>query len=140
MVDHLYIYSNQYPEQWRSNMELIAFFLPLTGVKNLYVSKQLAGCISIALKELTGERVADVLPALERVYLEELQPSGPVQEAVGQFVAARRLLGHTVTVFPWDRTGDHFAFPNRAIRRFRQSGFKSTGGKAPRKQLATIRR
>jgi hypothetical protein len=36
--------------------------------------------------------------------LEELKPSGPVQEAIGQFVAARQLLGHPVAVSRWNVT------------------------------------
>ena len=105
MVEHLYIYGPRYlPSQWQDdieNMQWLEIFHPFTAVKNLYVSKEFARCIAPALQELVGERVTDVLPALESLFLEELQPSGPVQEAIGQFVAARQLLGHPVAVSHW---------------------------------------
>jgi hypothetical protein len=134
MVDHLYIYSFQYSRRGYSGMWDMGFFHPFTAVKNLYVSKGLARCIALSLKELVEERVADVLPALESIFLEELQPSGPVQEAIGQFVAARQLLGRpVVAVSPWDRTGDHFVF-----QPIQQSGIRSSGGPPPRRLLARL--
>jgi hypothetical protein len=53
---------------------------------------------------LVEERMTEVLPILQNIFLEELQPSGPVQEGIGQFVAARRLSGHPITVSSWVRT------------------------------------
>jgi hypothetical protein len=79
-------------------------FHPFTGVTNFYVCKEFAQCIALALQELVGERVTDTLPALQTLFLEELQPSGPVQEAIGQFFAARKLLGHPGAVSHWNRT------------------------------------
>jgi hypothetical protein len=104
-VEHLYIYQPQiFPLKWQNatvNMEL---FHPFTAVKNLYISKEFAQYIAPALQELVGERVTDVLPALESLFLEELEPSGPVQEAIGQFTAARQLLGRPVTISHWNGT------------------------------------
>jgi hypothetical protein len=74
-------------------------------VKNVYVFKAFSQCISSALQDLVGERMTDVLPALESLFLEGFQHSGPVQEAIGQFVAARQLLGHPVDISPWNETG-----------------------------------
>jgi hypothetical protein len=45
----------------------------------------------------------EVLPALQNIFLEGLQPSGPVQEDLGKFVAARQLSGHPIAVSPWER-------------------------------------
>jgi hypothetical protein len=108
MVQHLYIYRPQYlPLLWQDgaeNMELLRFFHPFTGVKNLYVCKQLVQRIATALQEPVGESVTDLLPALEILFVEELQPSGPVRDAIGQFVAARELSGHPVAVSDWNRT------------------------------------
>ena len=106
MVEHLYIEAiyNLQP-QWQDDaekMQWLEFFHPFTAVKNLYVSKKFVRCIAPALQELVGERVTYVLPALENLFLGELLPSGPVQEAIGQFVAARQLLGHPVTVSHWN--------------------------------------
>jgi hypothetical protein len=108
MVEHLHIYRPQcLPLLWQDdteNVELLRFFYPFTGVKNLYVCKQLAQCIALALQELAGDNVTDLLPALESLFLEGLQPSGSVQEAIGEFVAARQLSGHPVAVSDWNRT------------------------------------
>ena len=109
MVDHLYIY---YPKQHSSPGYdgYMNFFRLLTGVKNLYISSGLAESIAFDLKDLVGERVADVLPALDCILLEDLEPSGYVQKRIGQFAAARQLLGRPVTVSTWDKTEDHFEF------------------------------
>jgi hypothetical protein len=106
MVEHLHIYWPRYMPLLRQrdidDMELLEFFHPFTGVKNLYVGKTLANCIAFTLKELVGGSVATFLPALENLFLEELQPSGPVQEAIGRFVVARQLSGHPVAVSDWN--------------------------------------
>jgi hypothetical protein len=44
-----------------------------------------------------------VLPTLQNIFLEELQQSVPVQEAIGTFVVARQLSGYPVTVSRWER-------------------------------------
>jgi hypothetical protein len=83
---------------------MAGIFHPFTAVKNLYVIREFAQYIGTpALEELVRERVIDVLPALENIFLEEPQPSGPVQEAVAEFVAARQLLGRPVAVSHWNR-------------------------------------
>ena len=47
--------------------------------------------------------MTEVLPALQSLFLEEINSSGPVREAVEKFVAARHLAGHPITVSHWDR-------------------------------------
>jgi hypothetical protein len=107
-VEHLYISGNQpLPPQWLDYIEDVQWldiFYPFTAVKNLYVREEFAQCIAFALQELVVERVIEVFPALETLFLEALQPSGPVQEAIGKFVTARELLGHPVAVSQWNRT------------------------------------
>jgi hypothetical protein len=102
MVEHLYINGpRSLPSQWLDDIEDVQWldiFYPFTAVKNLYVCEKFAQCIAFALQELVVERVTEVFPALETLFLEELQPSGPVQEAIGKFVTARELLGHPVAV------------------------------------------
>jgi hypothetical protein len=103
MVEHLYIYG--LPEQWQNeaeNMPWLEIFHPFTGMKNLYVPRILTPFIALALQGLVGERVTDVLPALENIFLEDLQPSGAVQEAIGQFVSARQLSDHPVAISHWN--------------------------------------
>ena len=106
MVEHLYIYRpRNLPSQWQDDIEngqWLEILDPFTAVTDLCVCKEFAQCITPALQELVEERVMDVLPALESLFLEELQPTGPVQEAIGQFVAARRVLGHPMAVIDWD--------------------------------------
>ena len=108
MVEHLYIsVPRNLPSQWQDvteNVQWLEFFHPFTGVKNLHVCEEYAQCIAPALQEIVGERVTDVLPTLEGLFLEDLPPSGPVKEAIGQFIAARQLLGHPVAVSDWNRT------------------------------------
>ena len=108
MVGHLYIYGPQFlPPQWQhdiENVQWLEILQPFTSVKNLYVSNNFAQCFAQTLQELAGERRTDVLPALESLFVEELQPSGPVQKSIGKFSAARQSLGQPVTVSQWNRT------------------------------------
>ncbi|KAH9961393.1 hypothetical protein BJV74DRAFT_353413 [Russula compacta] len=92
---------------WEDDMEngqWLELFHPFTSVKNLYLSKKLALLVAPALQELTEERVTDVLPMLQNLYVEGLQPSVHMtRKGISQFVAARELSNHPVTVEPWDR-------------------------------------
>ncbi len=104
-MEHLYIRDDILPPHWQDDIEdsqWLEALHPFTGVKNLYVSRNLTPSIAPALQELVGERVIEVLPALQSLFL-ELHPSGPVQEAIGRFVAARQLAGHPIIVSHWDR-------------------------------------
>ena len=78
---------------------------PFTSVKALYLSRRNAPRIADALQDLVGEGASEVLPALQRVFMEELHTSGPVQEAIDKIVAARQLSGHSVTVSHWEKSG-----------------------------------
>ena len=84
-------------------MQWLKMFHPFPFVKNLYLQDEISQCIAPALQELVGERVTDVLPVLENISLEGLEPPGPVQEAIGQFVAARGALGRPVAVSHWNQ-------------------------------------
>ena len=112
-VEHLYIYTSRHmPTPWHDRhrdieyMQWLEILHPFTAVKNLYLNRKIAQRIVLAL--LVRERVADVLPhlpALENIFLEESQPWEPVLDFnndIGQFIAARELLGHPVTVSQWD--------------------------------------
>jgi len=68
----------------------------------MYLTKRLAVRVAPALQELTGAGVKEVLPVLQNIFVECLDSLGPVQEALGQFVAQRQLIsGHTVDVQCW---------------------------------------
>jgi hypothetical protein len=95
-VEHLYIIENRFPRlQWQDDVERsqwLELLHPFTAVKDLYITSEFTPRIAPALQELVRERVTEVLPALQNLFLEEPVPSGPVQEIIGQFVAARRQL------------------------------------------------
>ena len=65
--------------------------------------KELAPAIAGALQELVGGRITEVLPSLQNIFVEGLEPSGPLQENIGQFVAARQLSDHAIAISDWDR-------------------------------------
>ena len=79
-------------------LELFHFF---PAVENLYLSEGLAICVAPALRGLVGEGVAEVLPALQNLFIRNYPSSGSIKEAIGEFVAARELSGHPVTVQSW---------------------------------------
>jgi hypothetical protein len=104
-TEHLYIGDDFLPPHWKDDIEdnqWLEVLHPFTSVKNLHVSQKLTPSIAPALQELAGERVIEVLPALQSLFLEELHPSGPIQKAIGKFIAARQLTDHPVTVSHWD--------------------------------------
>jgi hypothetical protein len=82
----------------------LQLLLPFTAVKNLYLYKQFAPCIATALQELVGGRVTEVLPSLQNIFVEGLEPSGPFQKSMGLFVAARQRLDHPITISVWKNT------------------------------------
>jgi hypothetical protein len=98
-VEHLYIYGRQpYWQDDIENSQWLEVLHPFTAVKYLYLSKIFASRITSALQELAGE----VLPSLQNIFLEGVYPSGPIQGAIGKFVASRQLAGHPIAVSHWD--------------------------------------
>jgi hypothetical protein len=100
------IMENPRSQDWNDNIDYaqwLELLHPFSAVKNLYLSKELAPCVVPALQELVGGRTIEVFPTLENIFLGELQESGPVQEGIGKFVAARQVTSHPVTVSRWDR-------------------------------------
>jgi len=75
---------------------------PFTAVRHLYLSGEPGLWVARALHELTWEVVVEVCPALQSVFLEGLQPSEDVVEAIGPFIVRRQLSGHPVTVHSWE--------------------------------------
>ena len=105
ILKDLYIFEGQL-RQWKGNIEntqWLELLRPFTAVKNLYLSQEVARLIMPALQELDGGRTTEVLPALENTFLEGLEPSGPIQEGIGKFVATRQVIGHPISVSRWDR-------------------------------------
>jgi len=106
-LEHLGLYENRYFQPlWQEDMEGTRWHKllhPYTSVKDLEVSGNLVQLVAGALGELTGERIMEVLPALQNIFLQGFPAPRPVQEAMGQFVAARQLSGRPVTVHHQDR-------------------------------------
>ena len=107
-LEDLYIYELPHgePPDWRDNTENTLWLDLLhrfTTVKNLYLSKEFAPRIVAALQELVDGRTTEVLPTLQNIFLEEVEPGGRVQEDIGKIVAVRQLSGHTMTVSHWER-------------------------------------
>ena len=71
------------------------------AMENLYLSEGLAVCTAPALRELAGEGVMEVLPALQNLFIGNFESSDFIQNAIGKFVAARELSGHPVAVQSW---------------------------------------
>jgi hypothetical protein len=102
---------DRYSPPWADDMdnakwlELLHFF-PV--VENLYLSEEIALRVAHALQAAAGQRVlTEVLPALQNLFIEKLQPSGPVQEAIRRFVATRQLSGQPIAVRCWVRGNRH---------------------------------
>jgi hypothetical protein len=110
VVEHLYIETgdNCAPDwdlfddetedsQW---LELLS---PFTSVKSLYISYGFEHLIGPAMERLIRERVTEVLPALQTLFLESAYyDEERFQKEFGPFVAARQLSGHTIAVSLWD--------------------------------------
>jgi hypothetical protein len=87
--------------QWQNdveNMQWLELLHPFTSVRELVLSEDLVPLVAPALQELTGERVTEVLPALQNIFLRGPRISGPVKKALKVFTTARRLSGRPVTV------------------------------------------
>ena len=81
------------------------FLRPFVAVKNIYLFEPIAFHIAHSLQALGGGRGIEVLPALQEIFLRPPEvglpyPSGLVhsQGPMEQFVAARQLLGQTITI------------------------------------------
>ena len=57
----------------------------------------------IILQELVGEQATEILPALQNIFIEGSQSSGPVPEGIANFITARELSGHPVFVHRRER-------------------------------------
>ena len=93
---------------WQDNVEntqWLELLHPFAAVKHLFLSEEITRRIVPVLQELVGGRATEVLPTLQNIFLERLEPSGPVQEGIGHFVATRQeVTSHLIAVSRWDRT------------------------------------
>ena len=104
-VEDVYIEHQCSPLVWKNdaieNTLWLQLLAPFTAVKNLYLCKEFAPGIAAALQELVG--ITEVLPSLQNIFVKGLEPSGAFQKIIGQFVAARQLSYHPITIAVWDK-------------------------------------
>jgi hypothetical protein len=110
MLEDLYIDEDPHSQlDWKDNIESrlwLGLLHPFTAVKNLYLSERFAQSIGPALQELVGSKPMEVFPTLQNIFLKGLQPSGPVQEGIGQFISWRQVTGRPIAVSRW---GDSYS-------------------------------
>ena len=79
----------------------LGLLYPFKALKNLYLSEEFASRMAPALQELVEGRTTDFLPALQNIFLKELDSSGSVQESIGQFVATRQVTNRPIGISSW---------------------------------------
>ena len=87
--------------QWRECLH------PFAAVKQMFLKDEASvRLVAPALLELARERATEALPALQNLSLtmSGWLPSGPLKEAIEEFIATRQLYGHPVTVHYEDTT------------------------------------
>jgi hypothetical protein len=113
-LEDLYIYERlNLQADWQVNIEntlWLDLLQPFTSVKNLYLSEEFALRIVPALQELVGGGTTEVLPTLQNIFLEELQPSKIVQDGIQQFVTTRQVTSYPIAVSRWDRDRNRFMY------------------------------
>ncbi|KAI9460442.1 hypothetical protein F5148DRAFT_256543 [Russula earlei] len=116
---HLDIVEDDVPQShWKDDMvttQWLELLAPFTAMKDLRLTHQVAPHVCQALEELAGERVTEVLPALQNIFLRGLEPLESVSTYIERFVAARKLSGHPVAVHCWEqdlhRMDEFFVIP-----------------------------
>jgi hypothetical protein len=91
MAENFYIMHQYSQLVWKNNVIKntlwLELLLPFTMVKNLYLAKEFTSGIAAALQELVGDRITEVLPSLQNIFVEEFKPLRYFQENIGEFVA-----------------------------------------------------
>jgi len=91
-------------EYYTENTPWVELLQPFTAVKDLYLDNRSVPHLSHTLQELTMERATEVLPALQRIFVQGYEQPGDTnaQETIRSFITARQLSGHPVTVHNWE--------------------------------------
>ena len=79
----------------------LQLLLPFTAVKSFYLARKFAPGIAAALQELGEARITEVLPNLQNIFVEGFNACRSFRKQIGQFVAARYLLGRSFAVSVW---------------------------------------
>ena len=94
------------PSQW---LEILR---PFSSVRSLRVSKKLEPLVAAALRELTGERTMEVLPALESISLDELESCASARDAEKTASTRNQF---PILILRWVITTSHFPFQPRSV-------------------------
>jgi len=103
-LEHLGIYkyrSEPFSSLWHHEVDTtqwMGLLRPFITVKDLVLDEPLVLSVAPTLQELVGERGTEILPALQNIFLEGFQSSGPVPEGIAKFIAARQRSGRPVIV------------------------------------------
>jgi len=82
--------------QW---LELFRLFV---AAQTLHVYRRFVSPVARALQDLTRQTATEVLPVLRTLFVEGLQPSGPIHEAMKSFTNARQLSDQPVDIQRWE--------------------------------------
>jgi len=99
-------------KDWQGEIEVIQwreFLHPFPTVKKMTLQDKASVRLVVpALQELSRERATEMLPALQNLSLTTSgsSPSGPLKEAIEEFIATQQLYGHPVTVH-YEDTENH---------------------------------
>ena len=107
MVEHLYLLFPFQSHPGESNFETgenewLGLLRPFTSVKYLFIPYEFEQDLAGVLQGLVGERVVEVLPALQTLFVVKYSTAQCFVDAIGPFIAARQLSGHPITVSDWD--------------------------------------
>lgn len=112
-MEHLYLFGG-YMQQLFGKVvidfpDFLELLDPFVAVKSLYVSDEFTFHVAYALGSLVDERVMEVLPALQTLFLQhpDTRESG-VQRSIGAFVTARQFAGHPIVVSRWENISDAY--------------------------------
>ena len=107
-VERLYILDAEFlRRRWQNDInaeesnQWLELLRPFTAVKDLFLYREFVPYFAATLQALGAESVAELLPALQWLFLENPWLSGSVQESIKQFVASRRLSGDPIVVSLW---------------------------------------
>ena len=82
-----------YQSEGADDVEWLHLLHQFPTVRTLHASHRLAGLVALALEDIASESVAEVLPCLDLIYLEDRPDS-----SIEKFAAARQRSGCPVTV------------------------------------------
>jgi hypothetical protein len=107
MLEHFHIVEEARSMQplWPDDLEkqtMVGTFSSIYHFEESLPSREHVPRIVPTLQELVGERVTEVLPTLQCIFLQDLQESEFIPEAMQQFIAARQLSSRPIAIFYWN--------------------------------------